>query len=398
MNYVVSKDHNSKWEILPFEKVVDNFDGKRVPIKSNNRINTTGKYPYYGASGVIDYVDDFIFDGEFLLISEDGANLLARTYPIAFIAEGKFWVNNHAHVVSAKKEKSSNKYLEYFFASIKLDEFITGSAQPKLSQKKLNSIQIPLPSISIQKRIVSKLDELFTNLDKAINLVEENIEHAKHILPAALNEIFGKADTLGWELYVYDNIQKDNLIGLVKNTTEQNKSYQYKYLKMNNIRPNGLLDMDNYTCINATKQELDKFELRKGDFLFNTRNSIELVGKSCVFDLDEKNILFNNNILRTRFKDFINPYFLGYQFKSSFIQEQLNAIKSGTTNVAAIYYKSLANVKLYFPSFSEQQKIVNHLNQLTEKQQALQQQYTAKLKHLKALKASLLSAAFKGQL
>ena len=95
MNYVVSKDHNSKWEILPFEKVVDNFDGKRVPIKSNNRINTTGKYPYYGASGVIDYVDDFIFDGEFLLISEDGANLLARTYPIAFIAEGKFWVNNH---------------------------------------------------------------------------------------------------------------------------------------------------------------------------------------------------------------------------------------------------------------------------------------------------------------
>ena len=131
-----------KWEEVSFEEVVDNFDGKRIPIKASERKNSEGgKYPYYGASGIIDYVDEFIFEGEHLLISEDGANLLARVYPIAFKADGKFWVNNHAHIVKAKEEKTTNDYLEYYFSSIDISEYVTGSAQPKLNQKKLNSIR-----------------------------------------------------------------------------------------------------------------------------------------------------------------------------------------------------------------------------------------------------------------
>ena len=92
-----------KYEKKYLKDIVDNYDGKRIPIKSSDRENINGIYPYYGASGIIDYVNDYIFDGEYLLISEDGANLTVRKYPIAFIAIGKFWVNNHAHIVSAKK-------------------------------------------------------------------------------------------------------------------------------------------------------------------------------------------------------------------------------------------------------------------------------------------------------
>lgn len=148
-------------EILPFKKLVDNQDGKRIPIKSGERQSTHGTYPYYGATGIIDFVDDFIFVGERLLISEDGANLVARKYPIAFIADGKYWVNNHAHVVNALPELTSNLYLKKFFAWVDLSSYITGSAQPKLSQGKLNTIPVPVPSLSEQDGVVAELDNAY---------------------------------------------------------------------------------------------------------------------------------------------------------------------------------------------------------------------------------------------
>ena len=151
-------------DILPFKKLVDNQDGRRIPIKAGERKNTHGTYPYYGASGVIDYVDDFIFEGERLLISEDGANLVARKYPIAFIADGKYWVN-------ALPELTSNLYLKKFFAWVDLSSYITGSAQPKLSQGKLNTIPVPVPPLSEQAEIVAKLDkayQLTENLKKGV--------------------------------------------------------------------------------------------------------------------------------------------------------------------------------------------------------------------------------------
>lgn len=385
------------WLLESFDNIVENHDGQRIPIKSENRKN--GKYPYYGATGIIDYVDDYIFDGEYLLISEDGANLLARTYPIAFIAEGKFWVNNHAHIVSAKPNKSTNKYLKYYFDSIDISEFVTGSAQPKLNQKKLNSILIPIPrNYFEQERIVARLDALLEKLDAAIELAEENLEHLSHLLPAALNEVFDGSAFDNWVDCTYDDIQKDNLIGLVRNSTEQNPLYPYKYVKMNNISTDNYLDLTKVTCINADQNELKKFGLHEGDFLFNTRNSTELVGKTAVYDSKEKNVLFNNNILRTRFKDGVDPYFIAYQFKTSNVINQLENMKSGTTNVAAIYYKNLAKLKLKLPHPSTQSKIVDYFNQLTNYKQQLKSHYESKLKYLRALKASLLDAAFKGEL
>jgi len=136
-------------QLRQFGDVVVNHDGKRVPIKASERKTTHGTYPYYGATGIIDYVDEYIFDGERLLISEDGANLVARKYPIAFRATGKYWVNNHAHIVDAIPDITSNQFLEVFFAWTDLSKFITGSAQPKLSQKKLNSIVLPVPSLAV---------------------------------------------------------------------------------------------------------------------------------------------------------------------------------------------------------------------------------------------------------
>lgn len=146
-----------EWSVKPLGKVAENLDNRRVPITSGSRV--AGDVPYYGASGIVDYVEGYIFDEDLLCVSEDGANLLARTYPIAFAISGKTWVNNHAHVLRFKHD-FSQKFVEAYLNSIKLDDFITGMAQPKLNKAKLDSIPIPLPKEPEQKRIADCLTSL----------------------------------------------------------------------------------------------------------------------------------------------------------------------------------------------------------------------------------------------
>lgn len=138
--------------------IIDNFDSMRVPVSSSKR--RPGQYPYYGASGIVDHVEDFIFDGPYLLIAEDGENLKTRSTPIAIPADGKFWVNNHSHVVRGKPGLCSTTFLGYYFATIDISGYLSGSAQPKLSQTSLNSIRINLPSLPEQKAIAEVLGAL----------------------------------------------------------------------------------------------------------------------------------------------------------------------------------------------------------------------------------------------
>lgn len=133
-----------RWDVRPLGELAKNEDGLRIPVKSSDRANMSGEYPYYGASGVIDSVDDFLFEGHRLLVAEDGANLISRSSPIAFIATGRYWVNNHAHVLGDNGQADLT-YLREFFSLADLQPYITGSAQPKLNQKNLNRIQVPTP-------------------------------------------------------------------------------------------------------------------------------------------------------------------------------------------------------------------------------------------------------------
>jgi type I restriction enzyme M protein len=155
-NYKPNIDIDPNWEKIELGDLAKNLDGKRVPITKSDR--DEGNYPYYGASGIVDYVASYIFDDELLLISEDGANLLARVTPIAFPVSGKVWVNNHAHVLKFDK-KETQKFVEVYLNSISLEQYITGSAQPKLNQKALNSILIPLPEFATQQQIVNQIEK-----------------------------------------------------------------------------------------------------------------------------------------------------------------------------------------------------------------------------------------------
>jgi len=149
-----SKQARMRWATLG--EIAINLDFQRRPVTKSAR--EAGEFPYYGASGIVDYVSDYIFDGDYLLVSEDGANLLARSTPIAFSISGKTWVNNHAHVLQFSTY-AERRFAEIYLNSIDLSPYVSGAAQPKLNQANLNRIPIPVPPIEEQERIVAILDK-----------------------------------------------------------------------------------------------------------------------------------------------------------------------------------------------------------------------------------------------
>ena len=144
------------WTRQRLDQICENLDSRRVPITSTDR--KAGNYPYYGASGIVDYVKDYIFDEDILLISEDGANLVMRSTPIAFSVSGKVWVNNHAHVVRFES-KATQKYIEICFALTDISGSITGTAQPKLNQAKLNAMMFCVPPIELQEQFATFVEQ-----------------------------------------------------------------------------------------------------------------------------------------------------------------------------------------------------------------------------------------------
>lgn len=163
-----------KFETYRFDEVTINFDRMRIPLSSKQRSERQGEYRYYGAQGVIDYIDDFLFDGTYLLVAEDGENLKSKKQNIAQLVKGKFWVNNHAHIVQTN-ELCDLQYLYYLINSMDLSGYITGSAQPKLSQANLNAVTLQIPPIDEQRKLVAILGTLDDRIELN-NRINENLQ------------------------------------------------------------------------------------------------------------------------------------------------------------------------------------------------------------------------------
>ena len=179
------------WVTRTLDKLSTNCDNQRIPITKSDR--KSGEFRYYGASGVVDYVDEYIFDGDYLLVSEDGANLLARSTAIAFSVSGKFWVNNHAHILQFEA-MATQKFVEFYLESIKLDEYITGAAQPKLNQKLLYSIPIPIPTeVTKQAKIVESIQLLSTETQRLESLYQRKRQALDDLKKSLLHQAFSGA-------------------------------------------------------------------------------------------------------------------------------------------------------------------------------------------------------------
>lgn len=174
-------DIPANWIWVRFGDITINLDGKRIPLSERQRKCLKKVYDYYGASGVIDKVDKYLFEKPLMLVGEDGANLLTRSKPIAFIAQGKYWVNNHAHVLDVPTGIDM-KYLTYFINVINLAPYVTGTAQPKMNQTRMNTILVSLPPLPEQQRIVARVDALMKEIDK-LEQTEKELESIKAAFP-----------------------------------------------------------------------------------------------------------------------------------------------------------------------------------------------------------------------
>lgn len=294
-----------------------------------------------------------------------------------------------------KKGISTLAWLRYWFDS---DEFreqitrvVTGSAQQNFGPSHLQATRITLPPMAEQERIVQLLDEA----DELRELRAQADTRAAKLIPALFHEMFGDPQTNqeGWPSRCFEETIASTKLGLVRGAQETGDSLPFPYVRMDAILGDGRLSLEPIKRVNASPAEAAEFSLVNGDFLFNTRNSHELVGKTALFE-GSGTYLFNNNIMRIRFNEGIDPSYAIALFQTDFIRRQLEARKSGTTSVVAIYFKNLRDLRILVPPLALQREFAQRVTAIRE----MEAEQAKSRKRLDDLFASMLHGAFEGRL
>ncbi|HEH6331816.1 TPA: restriction endonuclease subunit S [Campylobacter jejuni] len=375
------------WKINKLEKICEILDNKRVPISQKDRIS--GIYPYYGASGIVDYIDKYIFDEELVLIGEDGAKWDAFENS-AFIASGKYWVNNHAHILKPNNEILINKFLVYFLNYSNLEKYITGATVKKLNQQKLKQIEIPLPPLKEQERIVGILDE-------SIKILEQNLLNLDELMQSALQKAFNPLKDNAKENYKLPQGWEWKSLGDISNygKTSQVKPSQLKgndwILELEDIeKESGVLLQK--VLFQDRQSKSNKIKFNKGDILFGT---LRPYLKKVIIAND--NGACSSEIMPFSTGNSIANHFIYYYLFANFLHDRISSLTYGA-RMPRLGTKDGKSLQIPLPPLKEQEQIAKHLDFVFEKTKALKELYTKELKDYEELKQSLLNKAFKGEL
>ena len=370
------------WEQRKLGNIVDFLDGQRKPLKESER--TKGKYPYYGASGIIDYINDYLFDENLVLLSEDGANIIDRNYPVCFIATGKYWVNNHAHVLKVKTGVI-DKFICESLERLDYTKFNTGTAQPKLNQDICQKIVITIPNEDEQKCISEFLDRI----NNIITLHQRKLDKLQATKKALLQEMFPeegqdkpkrrfKGFSDAWEQRKLGDLLillKDGSHGTHKNTDEGVYLLSAKNIKNGqiNIMPDDrIISWEDYDVIHKN------YELQFGDILLTIVGSI---GETAIYNLKTK-VTFQRSVAFLRPSSDLNNGFLYTLINTNRFQNQLQT-KQVVSAQPGIYLGDLASIDITYPkNLSEQEKIYSIFKEI-ENSITLHQRKLDKLKNLK---------------
>ena len=334
-------------------EVCEILDSQRVPITASDRV--AGPYPYYGANGVQDYVDNYIFDDELVLLAEDGGNFGSKDKPIAYRVSGKCWVNNHAHVLKPMLGLDVD-YLCYSLMFYDVGSLINGATRQKLTQADMRKMDIPMRSMSEQKLIVSQL----SNTARIISIRKQQLQKLDDLIKARFVEMFGdlKNNPRGWPVHRFEEITE--IITDGEHATPRRVNNGIYLLSARNVLDHGL-QLNDVDFID--QEEYDRIAKRivpqAGDVLISCSGS---VGRCCTVP---KGIRFQmvRSAALLRFDKRVLPKFAEYMITSDDLQDQINSSKTASSQ-ANLFQGKIAKLRGFVPPIELQEQFATFVTQV----------------------------------
>ena len=371
------------------DEITINLDNKRKPLNNKERkaISKFKLYPYYGANNIVDYVDEYIFDEEILCVAEDGGSW-GYNEECAYIVNQKCWVNNHAHVLKAKNNLNI-RYLSYYLNFKNLSNVITGTTRGKLTKSALNSIEILLPELNKQDKIVEILEKSKELMDKR----KEQIEALDELVKSKFIEMFGDPvlNPKGWQKGKMADIIVKTQYGTSNKANEGDG--QFKILRMGNITYSGEFDFNDMKYIDLTEDEQKKYLVYKGEVLFNRTNSKELVGKTAVYKENEP-MAYAGYLVKAIPNEKATGEFIAAYMNTKYIKAKLFNMAKNIVGMANINAEEFKNIDVYIPPIELQNDYIDFVKQVEETKEQMNQS----LKELENNFNSLMQRAFNGEL
>jgi len=380
------------WEVKTLGNLCDILDNQRKPITKCDRI--AGEYPYYGATGILDYVENYIFDEKLVLVGEDGAKW-ASGENTAFSVDGKCWVNNHAHVLRPQRKSILDNWLIYFLNHSDLNKFVSGLTVPKLNQGNLREIEIPIPPLPEQQRIVAILDAAFASIATAKANTEQNLKNARALFDSYLHEVFSQRgdDWIETHKPLADLCE---LIVDCEHKTAPTQEEGIPSIRTPNIGKGKLLLDGVYRVSEETYKEWSRRAEPKAGDLILAREAP--AGNVAVIPENIKVCLGQRTVLIRPKSNIFESEFLAFLLLCPDMREKLLAHSRGAT-VQHVNMKDIRALNVgAIPPIEIQKIIVEKLNNLIEQNQRLETIYQRKLAALDELKKALLHQAFSGEL
>ncbi len=372
------KEFDADWEKTTLGEVVKFSNGKRVPLSETDRQKRQGKYRYYGASGVIDYVDDYLFDGQYILIGEDGANIITRSSTLAFVVEGQFWVNNHAHIFQSKH--GDNVFLATYLESLNYERFNSGTAQPKLNLENLKKVPVANP----QKPEQTKIASFLSTVDEKISQLTQKHALLSQYKQGIMQKLFSqqirfKADD-GSEFGEWEEKELKDIAEI--NPKSKKLPESFIYIDLESVEKGQLLLQKNIELQDAPSRA--QRLLAKGDVLFQMVRPYQQ--NNYYFNLSGEYVASTGYAqIRTK----LDSKFIYYALhEKTFLDEVMNRCTG--TSYPAINSSDLSSIEILIPCLEEQTKIANFLSAIDQKIEVVAQQ----IEQAKQWKKGLLQQMF----
>lgn len=352
---------------LLLEDCCEILDSMRIPITASER--KSGSYPYYGANGIQDYVADYIFDDELVLLAEDGGNFGSKTKPIAYRVSGKCWVNNHAHVLKPKKDFNVD-YLCYSLMFYNTDGLVNGATRQKLTQATMRQMLIPQRTYQEQCDIVAQMNKV--NL--IIKTRQNQLQKLDELVKARFVELFGDmlSNDMAWQESTLDTLA-DVVSGITKGRKiRETELIEVPYMAVSNVK-DGYIDWTTVKTIMATKQEIEQYRLLPYDVLMTEGGDPDKLGRGSVITKPLKNSIHQNHIFRVRLlTERILPVYFSEYLQHQKAKRYFLGCAKQTTGIASINMKQLRALPVLVPPLKLQEQFAAFVHQVDKSKVAVQ--------------------------